>query len=97
MIFNGHSPSSLDEIDEETWMHLMILYVDGMIGNKGIFDACTPITSAIWNYFRQPSSKPFVRNDFYPQVEHWLYEDKPPEDRVSSGLIAWAMGNRANV
>ena len=42
MIFNGHTPEMVDDLDEETFAELQVMYADGLLGNKGLFDAFKP-------------------------------------------------------
>ena len=47
MVFNGHTRQYIDTIDEELFTEIQVMYADGLLGNKGIFDALTPVTTGI--------------------------------------------------
>ena len=76
LIFNGHTVESVDEIDEETFTDICVMYGDGVLGGKAIYDAIAPLTTAVFNYIRQPSSPPFKVDDLFPWVNDY---DKNPD------------------
>jgi len=80
MIFNGHKESDINEIDEETFTEIQVMYSDGLLGNKGIFDALTPITTAIFNYLRASNVAPIKPATIFPWVTE--YGTNPDDDPV---------------
>ena len=89
MIFNGHTTASLAEITQEQFYEICIMYVDGQVGNKGLYSALEPVTMAVWNYM-SAGKKQYSGDDFFPSQK--LYFPKPKPD-VSQQLIALAMSN----
>ena len=74
MLFNGHTARSLEEISEEQFYEIAILFADGQLGSKAIYDALTPITSAVWGYMAMGKQQ-YTQEDFFPMQE--MYFPKP--------------------
>lgn len=92
MIFNGHTSDSVDNIDEETYAEICVMYADGILGGKAIYDALTPITAGVFNYIRDPSSPPYKSTQIFPWVVE--YEQNPDtepsaQDQVNNALLAF--------
>lgn len=93
MIFNGSTPAQIDEIDEETFSEICVMYGDGILGNKGFYDSITPITTAVFNYMRDPNkSPPFDSKKLFPWI--FEYEQNPDfeptrQDAASNALLAF--------
>jgi hypothetical protein len=92
MIFNGHTPESVEEIDEETIAEITVMYADGLLGGKGVFDALAPITAGIFNYLRSKDSPSYKPDQIFP----WIVEyDKNPDlepdekDKVNNALLTF--------
>jgi hypothetical protein len=90
LIFNGHTVESIDEIDEETFTDICVMYGDGVLGGKAIYDAIAPLTTAVFNYIRQPSTPAFKVDDLFPWVNE--YEKNPdteptPQDKTNHALL----------
>jgi hypothetical protein len=78
MIFNGHKPSDIDEIDAETFAEICVMYGDGVLGGKNVWESITPLTTAIFNYLRDPSTPSFKSEQLFPWVRE--YEKNPDLD-----------------
>jgi hypothetical protein len=92
MIFNGHTEEYIENIDEELFTEIQVMYADGLLGNKGIFDALTPITAAIFNYLRPEKSSAVAVEEIFPSVHEYTVDpsnDVDPETQVSNALIGW--------
>lgn len=61
------------------------MYADGLLGNKGVFDALTPITTAIFNYLRPANAHPFKPEQIFPWVNEYQKDPSLDEDEVSVG------------
>jgi hypothetical protein len=66
------------------------MYADGMLGNKAIYDALTPITTGIFNYIRSADTAATNPDKIFP----WIVEySKNPDfelteqDKASSALL----------
>ena len=68
MVFNGHTRQYIDTIDEELFTEIQVMYADGLLGNKGIFDALTPVTTGLFNYLRAQGSAPIKGEQIFPWV-----------------------------
>lgn len=92
MVFNGHTEEYIDEIDEELFAEIQVMYADGLLGNKGIFDALTPITTAIFNYLRGSNSQPYKADQIFPWISDYQKNPEFDEDESlapSNGLIGF--------
>ena len=92
MVFNGHTKQYVESLDEEMFTEIQVMYSDGLLGNKGIFDALTPITTAIFNYLRNSGAKPFKPTEIFPWVHEYSVDpDTEPtqEELVNQGLLTF--------
>ena len=93
MVFNGHTEQYIESLDEELFTEIQVMYTDGMLGNKGIFDALTPVTAAVFNYMRSPNTPAVKVSDIFPWVnEYSIHPDTDPDPKqiVSNSLIGYA-------
>jgi hypothetical protein len=92
MVFNGHTEQYIESLDEELFTEIQVMYADGLLGNKGIFDALTPITTAVYNYFRSAQSPTIHAADIFPWVQEYsINPDTEPtqEEKVNNSLLAF--------
>ena len=92
MIFNGHTENYIDSLDEDLFNDIQVMYADGMLGNKAIFDAIAPLTAGIFNYIRTPTSKAFSASEIFPHItEYMVNPDFQPsaQEVASNGLLAF--------
>ena len=82
MIFNGHREDYIDSLDEELFTEIQVMYADGMLGNKAIFDALTPVTTAVFNYMRSAGTASFRSNQIFPWINE--YAENPDTTRTDS-------------
>lgn len=92
MVFNGHTVGSIDEIDEELFTDIQVMYADGVLGGRAVYEANAPLTAAVFNYFRSPGTTPFKPDHIFP----WVYEysvnpDTEPlaSEQVNESLLAF--------
>lgn len=76
LIFNGHTVESIDEIDEETFTDICVMYGDGVLGGKAAYNAIAPLTTAVFNYIRPPNSPAYSADSIFPWINEY---DKNPE------------------
>ena len=81
MVFNGHTTQSINEIDEETFADISVMFSDGILGGKGIFDAIAPLTAGIFNYLRAANTTPHTSADIFPWVTEY---DKNPDMDITN-------------
>ena len=87
MVFNGHTEQYINELDEELFTEIQVMYADGMLGNKGIFDALTPLTTAVYNYFRAEHAAVVKAEDVFTWIHEYSIDpadDQP--DEMGAGL-----------
>ena len=92
MIFNGHTADSVDQIDEETFADICVMFHDGILGNKGVFDALAPLTAAVFNYFREKGTAPHKTDAIFPWVSEYDKNpdfDVPDAAKVNNTLLAF--------
>ena len=90
MVFNGHTEQYIESLDEELFTEIQVMYADGLLGNKGIFDALTPITTAVYNYFRSAQSPTIQAADIFPWVQEYsINPDTVPtqEEQTNNALL----------
>lgn len=92
MLFNGHTCESVDQIDEETFAGICVMYGDGLLGGKGIFDAIAPLTAAIFNYLREKGAPAYKATEIFPWVSEYDKNpdlDIPDADKINNALITF--------
>jgi hypothetical protein len=92
MVFNGHTTQYIDSVDEELFGDIQVMYAEGMLGNKGIYDALAPVTAAIFNYFRAEGQAAYKTDSIFPWVNDYFRNpdfEPNPEEQVSANLISY--------
>lgn len=92
MIFNGHTEKSVSEINEEIFTEIQVMYADGMLGNRGVFDSMAPLTAGVFNYIRPEGSPTYKPESLFPWInEYWKNPDlePTPEEQVSNALMSY--------
>jgi len=75
MVFNGHKIQDIDELDEATMHEIMVMYADGLIGNKGVLVGVGQLTNGVFNYMRPPNSSPYALKSILGNVYNYIYPD----------------------
>jgi hypothetical protein len=81
MIFNGHTESSVDEVSEEIFTEITVMYADGMLGNRGRFDAIAPLTAGVFNYMRADGQPAYKQAQMFPWINQYF---ENPDHEVST-------------
>jgi len=92
MIFNGHTLAQIDNLDEDIFTDICVMYADGVLGNRGVYDALAPITTGVFNYIRDPSTNAFNADKIFPWItEYTQNPDFEPteQDSVNNALLAF--------
>ena len=92
MVFNGHTEQYINSLDEEIFAEIQVMYADGMLGNKGIYDALAPITTAVFNYMRSEKQSAYKQEQIFPWInEYSINPDFEPtsEEVVNSSLLSY--------
>ena len=87
MLFNGHTQKTIDEIDESTFLEIMVMYSDGIIGNKKVIDVLGTLVTGVFNYIRAPNSSPYNLKSVINEVYGYLY--KETQQSASDSLLAY--------
>jgi len=62
-----------DQVDEERFTDICIMYADGMIGNRGTMEVLGALTAGIYNYMRADGQRAFKLEDIIPRGYEYLY------------------------
>jgi hypothetical protein len=87
MIFNGHTEQYINSLDEELFAEIQVMYADGMLGNKAIYNALAPVTTALYNYMRSSGSKAYKSNEIFPWIEKYSISPDLEDNSVSESLL----------
>lgn len=80
MIFNGHTGEYIDSLDEETFTELQVMFADGYIGNRSIFEAIAPLTAGVFNYIRPSGTTAYSQSEIFPWInEYMVHPDQDAE------------------
>tara|TARA_R110000822_G_scaffold45364_1_gene121421 strand:+ start:8614 stop:8922 length:309 start_codon:yes stop_codon:yes gene_type:complete len=85
MVFNGHTEQYINSIDEELFGEIQVMYADGLLGNKGIYNALTPLTTGVFNYLRSKSSPAYTSDQIFPHINE--YSDVPELDESANDSL----------
>lgn len=92
MVFNGHTEHYIESLDEELFTEIQVMYADGLLGNRGIYDALTPLTTGVFNFLRGSGSAPIKQTDIFPWINEYSIDpetEPTKEEKVSSQLLAF--------
>ena len=90
MLFNGHTQTSISSIDEETFSEICVMFHDGILGGKGVFEAVAPLTAAVFNYLRPSGTQAYKSDAIFPWVSEYDRNpdlEIPDKDKVSNTLL----------
>lgn len=88
MIFNGHTEEYINSIDEELFSEIQVMYADGMLGNKAIYNALAPLTSVVFNYMRSSGTPAYNTDKIFPWInEYLIYPEEEVSDKVNEQLL----------
>jgi hypothetical protein len=92
LIFNGHTLQSVDDIDEDTFNDICVMYGDGILGGRAMYDALAPITTAVFNYIRRPETPPYNADGIFPWITEYTKNpefEPTKEDKNNQRLLAF--------
>lgn len=92
MVFNGHTEQYINTLDEELFSEIQVMFADGMLGNKGVFDALAPLTAGIFNYLRAQGSPSYKPEQIFPWIHEYSVNpdlELPKEDKVNESLLTF--------
>ncbi len=86
MIAHGADP---DNLDEQTFRQICVMYSDGLIGNGTIIETLGNLTAGVYNYMRSNSSQAYTLRNIIGRTYDYIY---PPQDTtrsVNDSLLAY--------
>lgn len=86
MVFNGHTEQYINSLDEDLFSEIQVMYADGMLGNKAIYNALTPLTTAIFNYIRDPSTPSFKSDKIFSWINEYSM-DPDLDENINDSLL----------
>lgn len=92
MIFNGHTEEYINSLDEDLFAEIQVMFADGMLGNKGIFDAVAPLTAGVFNYLRAQNSQPYKTTDIFPHIVEYSVNpdyELTDKEKVNEALLVF--------
>lgn len=92
MVFNGHTEKSVSEISEEVFTEIQVMFADGILGNRGVYDSVAPLTAGVFNYIRPEGAPAYKPEQFFPWInDYFKNPDFEPTqaEQVSNSLLAY--------
>jgi hypothetical protein len=83
-------------MDEETFTDISIMYVDGLIGNRGILEVLGVLTAGQFNKMLPKGGTPYKLENIIPRAHDYIYpplDEKTKKEMVTQSLLAFAMMN----
>ena len=75
---HGQDP---DNLNEEDFRQICVMYADGIIGNRRIIETLGNLTAGVYNYMRSNNHKVYTLRDIIGRSYDYLY---PPQDNTES-------------
>lgn len=75
MVFNGHTQESIDALDESIMNDIVVMYADGIIGNRAIIPILGSLVTGVFNYIRPQGSSPYSLKSIIGNSYGYIYED----------------------
>ena len=63
------------------------MFADGLLGNKAIYNALAPITTALYNYMRGSNTRAYNSNEIFPWIEAYSINPDREDSQASSSLL----------
>jgi hypothetical protein len=92
MVFNGHTPESVNAINEETFAQIQTMYADGVLGNQKTINLLGLLVTGIFNYLKAPSSSAYELKNVIGRSHDYIFPPMPEEEKklsVNSNLLAF--------
>jgi hypothetical protein len=86
MVANGTNP---DNVDEETFRQVCVMYADGMIGNRVMLETLGNLTAGVYNYMRSNNHKVYTLRDIIGKSYDYLYPPQDNTESVNSALLTF--------
>ena len=92
MVFNGHTPDSIAEIDDVTMANIQTMYADGLIGNYAVLTQIATLTNGVFNYMREANSPSFKLANILGNAYDYIYPPLTEQQKkaaVNDSLIGF--------
>lgn len=83
---NGANPN---EVDEETFRQICVLYADGFIGNRAVLETLGNLTAGVYNYMRSSNTKAYKLKDIIGKAYDYLYPSQENTFNANEALSAY--------
>lgn len=83
-----------DKIDEQTFLDICTMYVDGLIGNHGLLDVLGNLTAVQFNKALPKGKSPYNLRDIIPHAFDYLYPpptEQEKKERANAALLTFMM------
>jgi len=87
MVFNGHTIQNIDALDEATMHEIMVMYADGLIGNKSLLVTLGTLTTGVFNYLKGSNNVPYTLKNILGSSYAYIYGE--PEESASDSLLTF--------
>jgi len=84
MVAHGADP---DNIDEETFRQICIMYADGLIGNRAVVETLGSLTGAVYNYMRSQNAPAYKLKSVIGRFYDYLYPPQNTTEEASEALL----------
>lgn len=92
MIFNGHTPESIAELDEIKMAQIQTMYADGVIGNESLIQLLGTLISGVFNYIRPANTSPYKLQNIIGAPYDYIYPaetDEQKAEAVNNSLLTF--------
>ncbi|NDB58382.1 hypothetical protein EB001_08040 [bacterium] len=89
MIFNGHTEQYINSLDEDLFAEIQVMYADGMLGNKAIYDSIAPLTAVVFNYMRSKNSPAYKPDQIFPWINEYSIDPDEDINSVNDSLLTF--------
>lgn len=94
MVFNGHTPESIAELDEITMAQIQTMYADGALGSQKTNYLLSVLIAGVFNYMRPSGKAPYEAKDPMGSAYEYMFPPATAEDQkaqVNSTLLSFMM------
>ena len=91
MTAHGTDPTT---VDEETFTDISVMWVDGVIGNRGILEVLGLLTAGQFNKMIAKGASPYTLQKIIPRAYDYIHppmDEKTKAEAISQALLAFAM------
>jgi len=92
MVFNGHTPESINAINEETFAQIQTMYADGVLGNQRTITLLGLLVTGVFNYLKAPASSAYELKTIIGRSHDYIFPPASEEEKksgVNSNLLAF--------